>query len=170
MALFCASAWMMKGGGKNPATMSSMSDDDPYEQGKTKVNVKLSSPADAPSWASGNPILFISNKKSKFVLKFKVVTPGFTQNAANVEFRLELRTKNKWKYTSVLDKANLSSSGSTQSIDISTQINKSGEVKQLLIDPSFKNISDDGRGQIYLLFETNTEICSDQIACKVTLE
>lgn len=159
MALFNAPAWMMKGGGGGGATIETgMSDDSPYQQGKTKVNLQMSDVS-----------LTISNNKNKFVLKFTITNVGFTQNAENVQFRLELRVAGHWRYTSVINTVNMSEVGSTKTINISDQINKSGEVKQLLTDPTKGNVHSDGEGNCYILFETNTEICSNQIKCEIRI-
>ena len=157
MALFNAPAWMMKGGGGGGATIETgMSDDSPYQQRKTKVNLQMSDVS-----------LTISNNKNKFVLKFTITNVGFTQNAENVQFRLELRVAGHWRYTSVINTVNMSEVGSTKTINISDQINKSGEVKQFLTDPTKGNVHSDGKGNCYILFETNTEICSNQIKCEI---
>lgn len=156
MALFCAPAWMMKGGGGGAASINgTMFDDDPYKQGKTKVKLRMS-----------DVKLTISNNKTKFIIRYNVTNVGFTENAANVQFRLELRVGGHWRYTNVLNTLNLSSTGSG-STNISTQINKSGQVKQLLTNPEYGNVHSDGRGNCYILFETNTEICDDQIKCEI---
>lgn len=156
MPLFSAPAWMMKGGGGSGATIEGgMGDADPYNQGKAKVKLRMS-----------DVKLTISNSKTKFMLRYNVVQTGFTQNAANVQFRLELRVGGHWRYTSVINTVNLSSTGS-KAINISEQINKSGQVKQLLTNPEYGNVNKNGRGNCYLLFETNTEICDDQIKCEI---
>lgn len=167
MSLFSAPAWMMKGGGAGGASIDLLSDADPYKQGKTKVRLRLDSPPDAPDHADGRPVLYITNNKTKFVLKFKVLQTGFTENAANVQFRLELRVGGHWRYTSIIDKANLSNVGATEIINISNQINKSGQVRSLLTNPQYSNVHSDGYGDICLLFETNKEICDDQIHCMI---
>lgn len=159
MAIFSAPAWMIKGGGAGGATIETgLVDETPYQKGKTKVNLQLS-----------NVELTISNNKNKFVLKFTITNVGFTQNAENVQFRLELRAGGHWRYTSVINTINMSQASSTKTINISDQINKSGQVKQLLTDPTKGNVHSDGKGNCYILFETNTEICSDQIKCEIRI-
>ena len=149
---------MMKGGGSGAASINgAMSDADPYNQGKTKVRLRMS-----------DVKLTISNNKSKFVIRYNVTNVGFTENAANVEFKLELRVAGHWRYTNVLNTVNLSSTGSG-STNISPQINRSGQVKQILTDPEYGNVNSSGKGSCYILFETNTEICDDQIKCEIEI-
>lgn len=154
MALFNATGWLLKGGGKGGATMSAMDDGDPYSSEKTRVHLVLS-----------NVKLKITDRRTRFVLSFSVVEPGFTIDKANVPFRLELKSDGSWRYTSVIDTANLEKQ--SQSIDISNQVNGSGQLKALLTNKNNGNVDSQGNGKCYLLFETSTEICDNQIRCEI---
>lgn len=162
MALFNAPAWMIKGGsGGGGTTIGGMSDSDPYKKGKTKVKFRVN---------DNRAKLDITNNKTKFILSFIVTQIGFTDNAANVQYRIELKAGGHWRYTGVLGTANLTAVGMKTQIDISNQINRSGQVKLLLTDPSNHNVDSHGKGKCYLLFETNTEICDDQIRCDIEIK
>jgi len=145
MALFSSTAWMMKGGGSSAGALDSMpSDDSPYKKGKTTVNLVL-----------GSPTLTISEKNTKFVLTFKVMEVGFTEDPANVSFRIELLADGHWRYTSTLDTVNLSRLGVTVSVNLSNKINGNSQLRTYVLSTP----------KAYLLFETGTQICKDQIKC-----
>lgn len=156
MALFNAPAWMMKGGGAAPVGVSSRDDNDPYKEGKKPVKLRIE-----------NTTLYITNSKTVYRLTFNVTQIGFTQNASNVSLCLELRVGGgHWWHSNSVATVNLNKS--SQDIDISKQM--SGEIKSLLLDTSYGNINSQGKGTIYLLFETNTEICDDQRRCSVLMK
>lgn len=145
MAVFSATAWMMKGGGSSAGTLDSMSNDDtPYNSGKTLVNLALESPA-----------LTISENKTKFVLSFRIKESGFTDDPSNVSFRIELLADGHWRYTNTLDTVNLSRPGVTVSVNLSNKINGNSQLRSYILSTS----------KLYLLFETGTQICRDQIKC-----
>lgn len=146
---------MLKGG-SGIASISDVFDDDPYKEGKTKVNLKLS-----------NVKLTIGNDKRSYIIEFKVDKTGFTKSANSVDFYIEFRMNGHWRYTSSLGKANLSKPGSTVTLNVSQKLNGNASIKKALTDPEYGNVNKNGKGNVYLLFNTSTEICSDQIKCQV---
>ena len=161
MPLFSPTALMMRGGGSasqaNPATISN---ENPWRQGKTRVGVRLTQRA----------TLTVSNNKNKFVLKFAVGESGFTINRSSVQVRIMVKKDGGgWGYTNSLGSVDFDKIGVEQTFDVSKQINGSG-VKKLLTDRKYGNVNKHGNGVCYLFFETNTEISSGDYSCKIIAE
>ena len=144
MPLFNAAAWMMKGGGSS-ATISNMSDSDPYTSGKTPVSCKIRSAS-----------LVISNGDSRFVVSFTLESNGFVVDPSNVEMLLEVQLAGSWRYIIPNKSVNFSTTGSKK-IDISSAINKNASAKKALLETH----------KLYLLFQNSKEIISDQVGASI---
>lgn len=145
MALFNAPAWMMKGGGGSPATISNMSDADPYNMGKTPVKCKIK-----------NAKLTIANGGTVFYVSFDIERNGFVEDPRNVELWIETPIGGHWRYIIPNISFNFTGGGSRRK-EISNSINRNASSKQALMNAK----------KICFLFFNSSEIISDQVDASI---
>ena len=140
--MFCAPAWMMKGGGAAAVESAAAGDSTPYST-RTKVSFSVSN------------FVFYRNT---YIITFKIDASNFSNQYGKVWIEVNRDQTGAdvgWHYYDLMISVDLKNIGKEQTFNFSKSINKNQEAKKAIDYTTNDNI--------YFLFLTDNEICRDQI-------